>query len=91
MNDKIAEICKRSAFANENKSVISPTGFSWTIPGWQAHNDRAFLLSEVDKQRAEIERLRAEMIDLAEWCETEEPLSYKHLSYRLRAALEAKP
>ena len=40
---------------------------------------------------AEVERLRAEMLDLAEWCESEEPLSHKKLSQRLRAALEAKP
>lgn len=58
-DDKIEEIRKRSAFANENKSVISPTGFSWTIPGWQAHNDRAALLAEVDRLRADNERLRA--------------------------------
>jgi len=45
----------------------------------------------VESQAAEIERLRAEMLDLAEWCETEEPLSYKQLSRRLRAALEGQP
>ena len=53
-DDKIAEVRKRHAFAEENKSVIRPSGFGWTIPGWQAHNDRATL-------RAEVERLRAEM------------------------------
>ena len=39
---------------------------------------------------AEVERLRAEILELAEWCEVEEPLSHKKLSYRLRFALEAK-
>ena len=57
MTDKVEEIRKRYAFAEENKSVIRPAGFSWTIPGWQAHNDRSYLLAEVDRQRAEIERL----------------------------------
>ena len=61
MTDKIDEIRKRYAFAEENKSVIRPAGFSWTIPGWQAHNDRSYLLAEVDRQRAEIEKLRAEI------------------------------
>ena len=45
----------------------------------------------LDEARAEVERLRAEMLELAEWCEAEEPLSHKKLSYRLRYALEAKP
>lgn len=46
---------------------------------------------ERDEARAEVERLRAEMLELAEWCEAEEPLSHKKLSYRLRYAQEAKP
>lgn len=62
--DKIEEIHKRHAFADENKSVIRPTGFSWTIPGWQAHNDRAFLLAEVERLSAEVERQRAEIVKL---------------------------
>lgn len=52
-DDKIAEIRKRHAFADEHKSVIRPSGFSWTIPGWQAHNDRATLLAEIERLRAE--------------------------------------
>jgi hypothetical protein len=44
-----------------------------------------------DEALAEVERLRAEMLELAEWCEAEEPLSHKKLSYRLRYAQEAKP
>jgi len=58
MSDKIKEIHKRHAFADENKSVIRPAGFSWTIPGWQAHDDRATLLAEVERLRDQIERLR---------------------------------
>jgi len=66
MTDKIAEIPKTYAFAEENKSAIRPAGFSWTIQGWQAHNDRSYLLAEVDRltrerdeARAEVDRLRA--------------------------------
>ena len=60
MSDKIAEIRKRTKFVEENKSGIRPAGFYWTYVGWQAHNDRATLLAEVDRQRAEIERLQKE-------------------------------
>ena len=49
------------------------------------------VVRERDEARAEVERLRAEMLELAEWCEAEEPLSHKKLSYRLRYAQEAKP
>lgn len=59
-DDRIAEIRKRITFADENKSVIRPTGFSWTIPGWQAHNDRAWLLAEVERLRAQIAKLEGE-------------------------------
>ncbi len=48
-------------------------------------------VEEIKWLRAEVERLRAEMLELAEWCEAEEPLSHKKLSYRLRYAQEAKP
>lgn len=58
------------------------------IPKTEAEH---WAVREIEKQRAENERLRAEMLDLAEWCETEEPLSYKQLARRLRAALEGKP
>lgn len=55
---------------------------------------RAVVLEQAKENadlRAAVERLRAEMLELAEWCEAEEPLSHKKLSYRLRYALEAKP
>ena len=61
MTDKIAEIRKRYAFAEENKSAIRPAGFSWTIPGWQAHNDRSYLLAEVDRLTRERDEARAEV------------------------------
>jgi hypothetical protein len=64
MNEnRIAEIRKRHALADEYKSVIRPSGFSWTIPGWQAHNDRATLLAEVEKLSAENARLRAQVAE----------------------------
>ena len=74
-DDKIAEIRAR------HMSETWPRLYELKV---QIHDDREWLLAEVD-------RLRAEMLDLAEWCETEEPLSYKKISYRLRAALEGKP
>jgi hypothetical protein len=83
MSDKIAEIRDRV----EQDVAKGPANEAIS----RVHKDRAFLLAKVDHQRAEFEKLRAEMLDLAEWCETEEPLSYKQLSYRLRAALEGKP
>ena len=83
MTDKIVDIRERHKASDNNFIEYEST--------WDIHADRATLLAEVDRQRAENERLRAEMLDLAEWCETEEPLSYKKLTYRLRAALEAKP
>ena len=60
MSDKIKEIRERHELVGGSGSVIHPTGFSWTIPGWVAHADRATLLAEVDRQRAEIERLQKE-------------------------------
>ena len=58
---------------------------------WWAHREIEKQREESKNLRAEIARLRAEMLDLAEWCETEDPLSHKKLSYRLRAALEVNP
>lgn len=53
MNDKIKEIRDRVeqdvAKGPANKEV------------YRVHKDRAFLLAEVDRQRAEIERLEAEL------------------------------
>lgn len=65
-DEKMAEIRKRHAFADEHKSVIRPSGYSWTIPGWQAHNDRTTLLAEVERLRAENEQLREALITEAE-------------------------
>ena len=63
-DNKIAEVRKRHAFAEENKSVIRPSGFSWTIPGWQAHKDRATLLAEVERLREVIRTIRARCVEL---------------------------
>lgn len=51
MTDKIAEIRARHT---------SDTWRRYELKA-QIHDDRAFLLAEVEKQRAEIERLRAEI------------------------------
>lgn len=58
MSDKIEEIKARHELVGGSGSVIHPTGFIWTIPGWVAHADRATLLAEVDRQSAENEKLR---------------------------------
>ena len=64
MNEnRIAEIRKRHAFADEHKSVIRPSGFSWTIPGWQAHNDRTFLLFEVERLQGMLKCLSRDMAE----------------------------
>lgn len=49
MNDKIAEI--RARHLREDRWCYSPSP--------QMHTDRATLLAEIERQRAEIERLRA--------------------------------
>lgn len=57
MTDKIAEIRARHArheLVGSSGSVIDTTGFSWTIPGLVAHADRATLLAEVDRLRADL-------------------------------------
>jgi hypothetical protein len=93
MSDKIEEIRERHRKRSEidQSGCYRLDGFTFMGSLAQSQEDVATLLAEVERHRAEIERLRAEMLDLAEWCETEEPLSYKQLSYRLRAALEGKP
>lgn len=49
-----------------------------------ADDDRATLL-------AEVERLRKEMLEVAEELENEEPRSHKNIAFGIRNALEAKP
>jgi len=77
------------------EEIVFPTGTEIAVCGGTIRTLEPFSMriSSSDRREAaaEIERLRAEMLDLAEWCETEEPLSYKKISYRLRAALEGKP
>jgi FtsZ-binding cell division protein ZapB len=60
---------------------------SFHFENWKVYNGTY----QIEELRAENEKLRAEMLDLVEWCEAEEPLSHKKLSYRLRYALEGKP
>lgn len=43
------------------------------------------------RARAEVERLRKEMLEVAEELENEEPRSHKNIAFGIRNALEAKP
>ena len=46
---------------------------------------------ERDEARAEVERLRKEMLEVAEELENEEPRSHKNIAFGIRNALEGKP
>ena len=48
-------------------------------------------IRESDEARAEVERLRKKMREIAEDCESEYPESYKKIAWSIRNALEAKP
>ena len=52
-----------------------------------AHADRAFLLDLAERQRAEIERLREMLLDIAVELRGEEP----RIVFQIRKALEGKP
>ena len=54
----------------------------------QSNNDNLTL--ECDEARAEVERLRKEMLEVAEELENEEPRSHKNIAFGIRNALEAK-
>ena len=58
-NDKIEEIRARHEDNASIGSIIHGPDRppSWTLVGWKAHHDRAFLLLELDRLRAENERL----------------------------------
>jgi len=53
--------------------------------------DLATVVKERNEARAEVERLRKEMREIAEDCESEYPSSYKKIAWFIRNALEAKP
>ena len=57
--DKIEEIRARHEDNASIGSIIHGPDRppSWTLVGWKAHHDRAFLLLELDRLRAENERL----------------------------------
>ena len=56
MSDKIAEIRARHEVYTKVATVLnSPT---WTRAGWRAHDDRATLLAEIERLRAERDALR---------------------------------
>jgi hypothetical protein len=61
-DDRIAEIRARHEDNASIGSIIHGPDRPprWTLVGWKAHHDRAFLLLELDRVSAEIERLRNE-------------------------------
>lgn len=61
-DDRIAEIRARHEDNASIGSIIHGPDHPprWTLVGWKAHHDRAFLLLELDRVSAENERLRAE-------------------------------
>ena len=91
MSDKIEEIRARHELVGSSGSVIHPTGFNWTIPGWVAHADRATLLAEVERLRADNERLRKALQDIAEDCDDDYPPSHGAIKYAVQDALRDKP
>ena len=90
-DDKIAEIKERH-FHDERWRNGPSMGFETICP--QTHDDRAFLLAEVDRQRAEIERFREALTDIANQ-ETTGPSKWQLVVARLceiaRETLEGKP
>lgn len=57
-NDKIAEIRARHERVQRDGDLATPPGsMAGQVAAVDAHDDRATLLAEVDRQRAEIERL----------------------------------
>ena len=69
-NDKIAEIRARHEVDAKIATVVNPQlPPSWTLAGWRAHDDRGYLLAEIerltrehDEARAEVERLRDALV-----------------------------
>ena len=59
--------------------------------GVQAADEIEKLTRKRDEARAEVERLRKEMLEVAEELENEEPRSHKNIAFGIRNALEAKP
>ena len=60
-DDRIAEIRARHEDNASIGSIIHGPDHPprWTLVGWKAHHDRAFLLLELDRVSADNERLRA--------------------------------
>lgn len=81
-DDKIAEIHRRHEFAGTH---MRPAEFYWTIPGWIAHIDRAFLLAEVERLREVIRTIRARCVEMDDSDAVSETLDISS------AALEDEP
>ncbi len=79
-DDKIAEIRERYAGYSLNSGNAG-----------KANEDRGWLLAEVDRQRAEIERLRKALQDIADDCEDDYPPSHGAIKYAVQDALRGNP
>ena len=94
--DKIEQIRARHEVDTKIATVLlnqelSPT---WTLAGWWAHDDRAWLLTEVERltrerneARAEVERLREALEDVLPYVDTCNS-SHKEAQAKGYAALE---
>lgn len=72
-NDKIAEIRKRHEQSEKNYIELEST---WKA---QIHDDRAFLLAEVERLRAEIERLKRDSDEAREESKpVQEPVAWRN-------------
>lgn len=68
-----------------NRNVPKTEAEHWAV------REMEKLRVERDEARAEVERLRKEMLEVAEELENEEPRSHKNIAFGIRNALEAKP
>jgi hypothetical protein len=95
MSDKIAEIRARHEVDTEVAAVLNlPT---WARAGWRAHEDRGWLLAEVERLRAAARNALNELNCIEEdgghrciRCDSEIDEGH-HVRLALRNALEAKP
>lgn len=61
MTDKIAEIRARHASDANDAAVLRPElSPTWALSGWRAHDDRSYLLAEVERLTRELDEARKE-------------------------------
>jgi hypothetical protein len=60
MSDKIAEIRARHAADANDAAVLHPElSPTWALAGWRAHDDRGYLLAEIERLTRERDEARA--------------------------------